>query len=54
MLAAAGPGRVCFRVDIQLELITLGPVSRISFELSAIGHNNGDFMIVRMYIFFHT
>ena len=49
----AGPGRVCFRVNVQLDGIT-GAAPRGAGRVgAAVSHLNGDFMVVWMRIFLH-
>lgn len=51
--AAAGPCRVRFRVDIEIERVALGAPGRAGLEFRAVGHLDGDEVIIGMGIGFH-
>ena len=53
LLAAAGPGRMRLRVDIQMHCIARLAPGRARGELSAIGHHNLDGVIFRMRVGLH-
>src|SRR5262245_36561635 len=53
MLAAAGPGRMRLRIDVEFERIALGPVGRIGDELGAVGHHHLDAVVIRVDFLLH-
>jgi hypothetical protein len=53
MLLAAGPGRVRFRIDIQMQRIPRLAPGRPRGEFGAIRHDDFDEMVVRMGVGFH-
>src|SRR5262245_12958329 len=54
LLLAAGPGRVRFRVDIEMDRITLSPIGAAGGEFAPVGHDDLDGMIAGMDIGLHV
>src|SRR5262245_4314569 len=53
VLAAARPGRVRLRIDVELQRLAFRPVGRIGDELGAVGHHHLDAVIVGVDVPFH-
>src|ERR1700688_3249076 len=53
MLLAAGPGRVRFRVDIEMQRIARLAPGGPGGELGAVGHDHFDGVVVGMAVGFH-
>src|SRR3954467_9211183 len=53
LLGAANPGRVRLGVDVEVQLVALLAPGRARLILGAIGHHDGNRMIIRVNFGFH-